>query len=726
MFIRGCVRANGLFSCERCRKRHIRCDGGEKCSNCERSNASCVYVEGEKKIMVSLKYLQKLQDELTELRSANEGAKTGNGEPSHKRLRLSAEDDNNSNDPQHLDISSLHNPPMVSSAEGSGSQIFQGSSSLSLFGLEIKYALPCGADNKVDFNEHLASAIKNCCDNCTVIREGLNFTCIFELEMDNKVAVVVNLPQYSHVLKCLDMYILYLSGCFYYLNLGQFRKRLYELYYKPTNLPSNMYTRSDIFFLCQVLLICALGEMYHRETSPNARTRFKGLEQFPGIGHFDKAYTLINMLFDGMLSDHSDTALVEVIMLFSFYHQVLNASSGYYIFSGVCLRAATTMGMHVNSPANDAHLTKHEIEHRRRLWWSIYIVDRYMSAKLGFPISIPEESIITDLPQDIANDPESDLSDFPPANYINAFIRVMQISSWMLLHLYQPSIYDKKLLPTISSVLSKLYEWRRTVPPALDIDFTLDDSAFQISRTVANVYSEYYQCINLTVRPLLLHFMRQRILDKVSNHAPIDISSYSEHITGLLNASLDASIQMIKIHTHLHKNGSFSVYGYLDREYTFSAASTLVMFNVAFGTNRTTQRYIQDAIQLLSISDGNIGPFAPARKRQLLNFISAFDYLGNTHTPVKAEPTTIPSNFQGAPATSTTTAAAPAITTATYDNNFEDLFRYDKLHAVPSNLPVIEDVLDSGERAMWDEISTQAFWLGNVSDDFKNLIDENL
>lgn len=716
---RGIDCANGMSSCERCRKRHIRCDGGEKCSNCDRSNASCVYVEGEKKIMVSLKYLQKLQDELNELRSANDGAKTDNGEPSYKRLKLTTDDNN---DPQNLDISSIHNPPIMSTVEDSDSQFFQGSSSLSLFGLEIKCALPRGADNKVDFNEHLASAIKNRCDSYTVIREGLKFTCVFELEMDNKVAVVVNLPQYSHVLECLDMYMLYLSGCFYYLNLGQFRKRLYELYYKPTNLPSNMYTRSDIFFLCQVLLICALGEMYHRQTSPYAKTRFKGLEQFPGIGHFDKAYTLINMLLDGMLSDNTDTAMVEVIMLFSFYHQVLNASSGYYVFSGVCLRAATTMGMHVNSPANDAHLTKQEIEHRRRLWWSIYIVDRYMSAKLGFPISIPEESIITDLPQDIADDPGSELSEFPPANYMNAFIRVMQISSWMLLHLYQPSIYNKKLLPTISSVLSKLYDWRRTVPPELNIDFTLDDSVFQISRTVANVYSEYYQCINLTVRPLLLHFMRQRILDKGSNHSPIDISSYSDHITGLLNASLDASIQTIKIHAHLHKNGSFSVYGYLDREYTFSAASTLVMFNVAFATNKTTQRYIQDAIQLLSISDDNIGPFALARKRQLLNFISAFDYLENNYTPTKTEPTTIPPNFhqEGIPATTPTT------TTATYGSNFEDLFRYDKLHAVPSSLPVVEDVLDSGERALWDEISTQAFWLGNVSNDFKNLIDENL
>lgn len=731
--------------------------------------------------MVSLKYLQKLQEEISELQK-NQPLNNGEIEKRPRSGSPNSEDElsvyggKKQVKLKHKHGStSIHNDSQPSRDEVN---VFNGTSSISLFGLEIKDALPNEAVSKIDFNEHVVSPINNRCDRYTVMRNGLTFTCIFEFEMDNKVTITVQLPQYSHVLECLDMYILYLSGCFYYFNLGQFRTRLYRLYYQPAD--NNTYSRKDIFFLCQILLVCAVGEMYLRKPDLNVRTRFKGLENFPGIGHFDKAYSLVNMLFDGMTTAHSGTALVEVMMLFSFYHQLLNASSGYYIFSGVCLRAATTMGMHKLDDRyqtdDDKKLSgRQDIEHKRRLWWSIYIIDRYMSAKLGFPISIPEEWIIAELPQDIdppgsheeQEEEAGELTEFPPASYMNSFIRVMQISSWILLNLYQPSVYNKKLLPTISSIMSKLNEWRQNVPPELNVDFAANDEAFHISRTVANVYSEYYQCINLTVRPLLLHFTRKRILDKPSNNTYIDISSYSEHILGLLNASLDASVQLIKTHVYLKNHGAYSVYGYLDREYIFSAASTLVMFNVAFSIDRNTQRYIYQALQLLSTSDKNVAPFASARKAQLLNFISAFDFLDggrlsefvvggegtnshkeyqalteNTHHHQPSNPVPMTSDERTTPQVPLApqpevhqSGSLPAqqfpdqnnsVNHQNYLREASGTFRHEKSNVVPPIFPVVEDILDSGERELWDEISNQGFWLGNVSNEFKTLIDENM
>lgn len=76
-------------ACERCRKRHIRCDGQEICSNCHKMKAECVYIEGDKKIVVSLKYLKALREENDRLKSLLQGISSEFSERPNKRQRLS-------------------------------------------------------------------------------------------------------------------------------------------------------------------------------------------------------------------------------------------------------------------------------------------------------------------------------------------------------------------------------------------------------------------------------------------------------------------------------------------------------------------------------------------------------------------------------------------------------------------------------------------------------------
>jgi len=66
------------------------------------------------------------------------------------------------------------------------------------------------------------------------------------------------------------------------------------------------------------------------------------------------------------------------------------------------------MGLHLN--IGDAYLPDPELrEHRIRVWWSVYIVDRLLSSKIGLPLLISDDDISVDLP---CNSPDLNSDDF--------------------------------------------------------------------------------------------------------------------------------------------------------------------------------------------------------------------------------------------------------------------------------------------------------------------------
>jgi proline utilization trans-activator len=59
--------------------------------------------------------------------------------------------------------------------------------------------------------------------------------------------------------------------------------------------------------------------------------------------------------------------------------------------------------------------------------------------------------------------------------------------------------------------MGELSKWLRELPPALSLDFNKLDKA--ILRESVSIFLHYYQCTNLTARPLLFHVVRTRLQD---------------------------------------------------------------------------------------------------------------------------------------------------------------------------------------------------------------------
>lgn len=60
---------------------------------------------------------------------------------------------------------------------------------------------------------------------------------------------------------------------------------------------------------------------------------------------------------------------------------------------------ALSMGMNREYPSGS--LTQKEYERRRRLWWTVYIIDRKLSINMGAPLTISDEEIDISMPAEI-------------------------------------------------------------------------------------------------------------------------------------------------------------------------------------------------------------------------------------------------------------------------------------------------------------------------------------
>lgn len=715
------------LACERCRKRHIRCDGQTKCSNCLKMNVECVYIEGDKKIVVSLRYIRDLRDENEKLKALLEGdgrsqlgvipstpsdSSPSNGptaEPPTKKLRVYPSSSLVEPAVRLLTTGDPNLRPLLTRTS-SEKKPYEGASSLSIVSAELRSVFSHGSNVDVE----IAPIQNKRVPTINLKRLELNFSIQVSRLFHPETTIDFILPSHEWAQMCHDEFDIFLGGCFYFYNTKQFKSRLSESYNLET---TGEITLSKIFWYAQMLLVIGVGEMYVASTRAVASARkhpqnIAISREFPGMYYFNKAAALIAVTNNEMEFLEPSVQMVEVLLLYAYCHQLIDRHTEFYILAGLCLRNAFLLGMHADARSDSFDV--YELEHRRRLWWTILYVDRYISAKAGLPLSITEGSITTERPSEITSS-GSVYGDFHSSVYLSSFIEISEITSSTLSLLYQraPEGTNINVVAIISDIVNSLQKWRQKWPADLKIDWS--DKHFYVSRAALNILSEYYQCINLTVRPLLFHFVQKRI----TTTSPINLSEYSQGILSLLNASLSASAQAIHVlHYNFTKN-FFATFGHLDREYLFAAASTLELFIVAFGACESACPYIEKALELLDFSSRCGNSNANVRKVHLLSLISSFESLDPNHRHTKEY---YSQRLKDLRQFDDISIASPTSKERDEDAPVDNGLTNEVLTYGPfEGSPTFMDGLYDGESDLWLEIAEQATWLGNPEDEYRGL-----
>lgn len=696
------------LACTGCRQRHIKCDGnGEPCSRCIAMKQECVYLEGDKKIVISVKYLNKLQDQISKLKVENSKLRSltksstnlneSNIEAMQNEIKKERDEINSELTPnlkgKQFEIgSSLDTKGKSDKAKNSstaelpskrtnevippflekygrlihsrtGERLYIGSSSMTLFGLEINRLVAPLLNDISKETKSLENATSPGEDAETVLEKEGNAYRIMLGKTHSRPGIDVNftLPSYSYAMLLVDSFISYNDGCFYFFNEGLVKENLRRIYNDDSNggfkldygieslnkSPHNDTTLETIWF-CKLLLIFAIGEMYlgtanylngYKLNEKPKRKKQKRDDEFkrgttnnaiklPGSGFFNEASDLFTGLFaSGSIDNCTREGSIEVLLLYAFYLQVADCTAASYFYFGIALRASLLLGMHVDVGKDS--LNRFELEHRRRLWWTVYMYERMLASKAGLPLSLTDEDISTELPTDFdMSHPEPGCENyiFPEAEFISNCVKITKINANILRKLYnrQPS---SNILPIVHEMVVSLLKWKKSLPNDINCDYS--QPKLDISRLVVNMMTEYFQGINLAVRPLLFHFVIENLKSSRLREVKFfDLSTYSPVVLALLNASFQASINTIRSLWAILPENMVAMFGYMDREYLFNATATLVLFSATFGVYEATKEHLDHAL-ILFTKMRNLGNHpATLRREQILKLLTILDFTG--------------------------------------------------------------------------------------------------
>lgn len=778
-------RKRSTLACVRCRRRHVKCPGGQPCAKCASANIACEYLEPNKKLIVSMKYLQDLQESLanmkrenvrlqslvTSLQSNYESdveAKEAYSGPSSRVLSSMDLDDtrdtqfnkntadvcvNNETASQTIGTSEDDEDIVPTFARGrlvesrTGQRYFVGPSSMTLFGLEIQSLISKYLSKKIpnhvttgnlplppkEFDEPVNEVLQE---------EGNAYKIVLSKNEDNvDISVNFTLPSYSYAMFLVDTFITYNDGCFYFFNEGLVKHGL-KIAYEGKTLYDD-HTLQTIWF-CKVLLIFAIGEMY-LGTSNNVngnKISFKDTAKLPGSGFFEDASQIFSCLFSsGKIESVTKEGAIEVLLLYAFYLQVADCTVASYFYFGQALRACLILGLHVDAQRDQ--LTRFELEHRRRLWWSVYMFERMLSSKAGLPLSFADNTISTELPDDfdMSNPPAgSEHYIFPEAEYIINCVKIVQINAQILNKLYQKQP-TSNILPALKNIVKQLLEWRNNLSGFLQIDFTSKD--LKISRLCTNMFTEYFQGLNLAIRPLLFHFASIQLKRFKQSETYINLQHYSPAISALLNCSLQASVNTIRSLWALMDQNMVALFGYMDREYLFTSCCTLVLFNATFGIHEQTYEHLDHALNILTKMRNLGNNPACLRRTQLLTLMANFDFHGIMKDLITKHNDSLKpdsqfdvhdyKNVNVVSHTSTDMATLSDVINATLTESFQTNLTKNETRIAEENNNQLDpmDFVDNGDlqklldkmnkvsrldSKLWKDVSDQAMWLGSATD----------
>ncbi|KAI0541488.1 fungal-specific transcription factor domain-containing protein [Xylaria digitata] len=277
-----------------------------------------------------------------------------------------------------------------------------------------------------------------------------------------------------------------------YLNQPQTRypfldeREIWDLHAKRMTLnttPVQQLTKPERFGLFKLYMVYAIGAMLIQLTERNAPT--------PPENYY---MTALQHLFTARES--KTTQNVEAMLLLVLYH-IRSSSYGIWYMIGLAMRTCIDLGLHTKR--HEGNLDRYTIQMRRRLFWSVYSLERTIAICLGRPLSIPDRQIDVDLPLD----PEDEAwSEIAPTQTVNPTRkRSLSMALWLfkmrrIESRIQFSIYRAdKPLSALTSKMNQLYQDLESWKTSLVERFSDIDLNYPMLH--------YHRAVRLLIQPFL-------------------------------------------------------------------------------------------------------------------------------------------------------------------------------------------------------------------------------
>ncbi|KAK0665467.1 fungal-specific transcription factor domain-containing protein [Cercophora samala] len=552
-------------ACHRCHSRKVKCSGDQPCANCKRSGLDCVYPNRNRRVRVDERYIKQLEGENKRLRAqlAHRANVTPSGGESSLSTPSPAQEEQGPC--QDRDSSGAAAVPDSTSA-------LHGSTDTQPWFLDIdlpQTPKPINEAADTAFATRFRQALSDPSDpHCSHVPHN-------EYAGDDTIMSLAEAawpwPKPSRARLLMNVALMHASRCLYIVRPGEVLRAMENSFSDPN--------WRDPIMAGKLRALFALGELCSSRFVPPGQV-------FPGLGHFAQATRILSYL-----GEHPTMDFIEIRLILSVYSFTLNRIYASYTFAGSAVRMAVLLGLHLNIPPTqlpDPVLR----EHRVRVWWTAYILDRSWAATLGCLPSIQDDDIKVDMPSNkLVEKGAPTNGDFGDAGYYIAYAKLATISMKVVQSIYGGKDQPADLFTKVQQRLKELKAWVEELPPALHMVTT---STTTSSYPNYDMLSLHLKLNGATTRPILLYGLRLHAGS--SPPKPIPASAKT-----LIDTCIRCARHSYRILSESWINGAFPALYHDLTQSLFSALTVLAVSSLLDHEESASDREsFEDAAQLMS------------------------------------------------------------------------------------------------------------------------------
>ncbi|KAJ9226741.1 transcriptional regulator family: Fungal Specific TF [Paecilomyces variotii] len=489
-------------ACQECRKRKIKCDGGNPCKTCRERSTSCVYRD----VIRQRRKKQQQQQQQQENRDSN--PHWGSAEESDIGRPLSP------GSSQGAGSAGRRNEPVMYTFHNSVSATHMASPS-------CKVQLYYGPTSHFSLLQHIYRDLVSVPNLPPTEPQGevehadagldlFNFRRIFfgslaETHDVSKDASMGNTPLMFLPREVAMFFLERYLATFYYLTpfwpKETIRRDAERLYDPDIGLQMDPSVKSVI------LMAMACGAL--------------------GTEHYAWGEVLYERVkaSSNSLDDVVNLQTVQTSLLMAHYQADQGRPNSSFLHLGVATRKAFAAGLHKDAPDNERDADRETVERRRTTFWSLYFYENLLCFHMGRPSSLTADDIGTVYPED---------------PFLLALIHLSKAISRSAKEIYgkrhQSLLQMWKVALSISDGLSG-YECRMRKAVGFGLEKTPQPGHIGVQQTVLALC--YYYTLLLTFRPFLIFRGRWRQSMKTSAQAPAGNDNRPHEIPSWLNEACD-------------------------------------------------------------------------------------------------------------------------------------------------------------------------------------------
>ncbi|KAM3528602.1 hypothetical protein NHJ13051_002293 [Beauveria bassiana] len=217
-------------------------------------------------------------------------------------------------------------------------------------------------------------------------------------------------------------------------------------------------------------------------------------------------------------------------------------------------------------------------EKGKRIFWTVYILDRWLSCLMGRPPVIADDAIRIPLPSDAAG--------MPPAAGLRAHVELSRISGYVVCNTYRIAPWDSVNGSGDSSqspgkVMWMLEQWKSTLPLRLQ----LSPDGLSNDPACVMLHMRYNQLIIVATRPLFFIAVKKSVAERLM---PQGSSKEYNIQLAHLRMCIDAASNNIKLARHFMTINRHPKPLHAMLHYCFSASVCLILESLVYPQQSAT------------------------------------------------------------------------------------------------------------------------------------------